>query len=150
MNGRIQLRPITDHDADVPSVGTGREQVALEVDGVPELRGNRSRVVLIASHLDAVLARLVGKPLLIVLQQAVAPWQRAELSWRASSTGVLLQLEHFGGLMLEGLRTDSEPLGMERNLPLSKGRELKIVLRNPSGAQLRAVAVLLVDDINPK
>ncbi len=147
MPHRPHLRPATPQDFDLPSLGAGGEQVVLALDAVPTLRGNRSRVVLISNLLEASLGNLAGELRLVVLQQDVPPQDRGVLRWLSPTPGVLLHLEHFGGLVLEGLRGPGEPFTPERQRPLRQGHALELALFNPSVTAQRAVVVLLVDAI---
>jgi hypothetical protein len=60
IDNRLRTRNMRPDDNHLPCTGNGQIMATLEVFGRPVLRGNRSRIVLIAGELDARLNDVAG------------------------------------------------------------------------------------------
>ena len=87
----------------------------------------------------------MGTAQILVLTNPVSPWEKARLRWQSSAAGVLLPVSAFGGPTLAEVRVANEPTTLRHQPALARGRWVDILLANPFGSQLHAVAALVID-----
>jgi len=143
MQTRVVVRDIDARDADVPMLGGQGLQATLELDGQPLVRGNRSRVVLMAGASRRRLRELSGRSQVVVLQQILADSQSTTLCWTAPFAGSILHVACFGGAELTSVRIDRRPICPAVIAPFVAANLIDIEIRSSYGAQPACVAVLV-------
>jgi hypothetical protein len=140
IDGQLGTRHMRPDDEPLPCTGSAGLMATLEVFGRPILRGNRSRIVLIAGELDARLDGVSGHVEATVLRFGM-PADEAARTWVPNAAGKLLYITSFGAELFSVHRRD-ERTRIQEPAAVAPGEEILLGLRSHLGGTAEVVLII--------